>query len=105
MKNLTTLSFLFLFAANALAQSSEPHNFKPEAGYVPDAMTAIRIAISVWTPIYGEKKIASEAPYRAVLVDGFWIVEGTAPKGYKGGVAVAEISKNDATVRRITHGK
>lgn len=105
MKKLTTLLFVAFLSANALAQSSAPHDYKPSAGYVPDAATAIRIAVAVWIPIYGEKQIASEAPYRAVLRGGIWIVEGSLPKGYVGGVAVAEISKDDASVRRISHGK
>lgn len=105
MKYLAKLSLLSLLLANAFAQSPAPHNYKPAAGYVPDAATAIRIAVAVWNPIYGEKQIASEAPYRAALKDGVWIVEGSLPKGYVGGVAIAEISKDDAAVRRISHGK
>jgi hypothetical protein len=103
--NARLLALLIFPMVAVLAQPVEPHNYKPAAGYVPDAATAIRIAVTVWEPIYGEKQIASEAPFRAVLIGDVWVVEGTLPKGYKGGVAVAEISKNDATVLRISHGK
>lgn len=105
MKYLAKFSLLSLLLASAVAQGPEPHNYKPAAGYVPDAATAIRIAVAVWNPIYGEKQIASEAPYRAVLKDGVWIVEGSLPKGHIGGVAIAEISKDNAAVRRVSHGK
>ncbi|WP_205746796.1 NTF2 fold immunity protein [Duganella callida] len=99
------MTLFVVWAASALAQRSEPHNYKPEVGYVPDAATAIRIAVAVWGPIYGEKIIAAEAPFRAVLKDNVWTVEGFLPKGHVGGVAIAEISKKDATILRISHGK
>ncbi|KQV51040.1 MULTISPECIES: hypothetical protein [unclassified Duganella] len=41
MNNLLMLFFVAFLSANALAQSSEPHNYKPAAGYVPDAATAV----------------------------------------------------------------
>ena len=88
------------------AYSQPPHNFKPAQGYVPDAATAIKIAVAVWEPIYGQEKISQQKPYRAVLVNGIWIVEGTLPKQYNlGGVAVAEIAKDDGRILRVSHGK
>jgi len=45
---------------------------KPKAGFVPDEKTAIAIAVAVWTPIYGEKNIQKEKPFKAVLKDGVW---------------------------------
>jgi hypothetical protein len=73
---------------------------------VPDAKTAIRIAVAVWEPIYGEEQIAGEKPYTARLsTNGVWIVEGTLPKGYVGGVAIAEIAKEDGKILRVSHGR
>jgi hypothetical protein len=79
----------------ALAQETGPtQSYKPPSGYVPDAATAIR-TLSVWVPIYGEKKIDSEKPYVATLKSDVWTVSGTFHcKGHcVGGVALAEISK------------
>jgi hypothetical protein len=45
-------------------------------GHVPDAVTAIKIAVAVWESIYGAEHIATERPYRAALNNGVWIVEG-----------------------------
>ena len=82
----------FLVAAAALAIAkpkskveSQP-NYIPRNGYVPDAKTAIRIAVAVWSPIYGEKQIQSQKPYKAKLKNGIWFVEGSLPKGYNRGV-------------------
>src|SRR5437764_401937 len=65
-----------------------------------------RIAVAIWEPIYGEDKIASEKPYQARLdTKGVWVVEGSLPKGWLGGVAIAEIAKDDGRILRVSHGK
>ena len=89
-----------------MADESEPkHNYKPEGGYVPDEKTAVAIALAVWVPIYGEKQIRKQKPYKAELRDGIWYVSGSLKDGWVGGVAEAEIVKDDARVIRVTHGK
>jgi hypothetical protein len=80
-------------------------SYKPQDGYVPDAVTAIKIAVAVWEPIYGAAAIAEEKPYHAVLRDGVWVVEGSLPEGFAGGVAIAEIAKDDGRILRVDHGK
>src|SRR6266478_2406301 len=98
--------FVALAAAVAFAAETAKHNFKPKDGYVPDAKTAIRIAVAVWEPIYGEEQIAREKPYTARLsTNSVWIVEGSLPKAYVGGVAVAEIAKEDGKILKVSHGQ
>jgi hypothetical protein len=81
----------------------------PKNGYVPDQQTAIRIAEAVGIPIYGIEQIEREKPFVAELKNGIWIVSGTLhgdPGSIpKGGVAKIEISKRDARVLRVSHGK
>ncbi|PYK37379.1 MAG: hypothetical protein DME49_12060 [Verrucomicrobia bacterium] len=86
--------FLAMVCGLTLAAAAEPkHTYMPPAGYVPDEATAIKIAVAVWEPIYGAKLIASEKPFRAALHNGVWTV------------AVAEISKKDGTILRVSHSK
>lgn len=90
--------------------TEKPHSYVPSAGFVPDKPTAIRIAVAVWIPIYGAKHIQGETPYHATLKNGVWTVEGSLPKPPKGyiavgGVAIAEISKQDGRILRISHGR
>ena len=73
-------------------------------GYVPDAESAIKIAVTVWEPLYG-KEIASERPFHATLRGDVWYVRGSLPRGLAGGVAEADIGRSDAKVLRIMHGK
>ncbi|MBB6341948.1 hypothetical protein HNP49_002116 [Pseudomonas fluvialis] len=85
--------------------SDAKHTVTPENGLVPDAQTAISIAVAVWTPIYGEATIEDEQPYTATLSNGVWTVEGSLPKGWKGGVAIVEISQENGAILRVSHGK
>src|SRR6185312_12438317 len=87
------------------AQDANPHAFVPPNGFVPDSLTAVRVAVALWTPIYGEKQIASEKPYHAELHGDVWTVTGQLPAGDVGGVAIAEISKRDARILRVSHGR
>ena len=45
----------------------QKHGNWPAGGYVPDALTAVKIAEAVLVPVYGEQKIASERPFKAKL--------------------------------------
>jgi hypothetical protein len=90
------------------SMASEPKvsDYRPAAGFVPDAATAIRIAVAVWEPIYGVELIATEKPYHAELHQGVWLVEGTLPAQYEdGGVATAKISKRTGEIIRVYHTK
>ncbi len=81
-------------------------NSGPQAnGVVPDGRTAIRIALAVWEPIYGDKQIEGEKPYIARLRNGVWTVKGSLPEGWVGGTAYIEINKADGKVLNVTHYK
>ena len=107
------VAFVSFSAADVLAQRiverpvklPDESTYMPPAGYVPDAATAIKIAIAVWEPIYGRKQIRRQRPIVATLRGGVWLVRGSLPRGAVGGVAEADISKRDGRVSRIIHGK
>lgn len=101
----TILIGLALSLSSAGSLCAQEPNYRPPQGLVPDADTAIAIAVAVWTPIYGKEQIASEKPYKATLANGKWTVTGSLPKGWKGGVALAVITKSDGQVLRVIHGK
>lgn len=107
MKPSLLLSCVFYFVTAVLFAADEPkHNAMPRTvGVVPNEATAIKIAVAVWEPIYGADKIAGEKPFHATLTEGVWTVQGSLPKGWVGGVALAEISKADGRILRISHGK
>lgn len=87
--------------------------------YVPDEKTAILIAEAIWLPIYGEDLIENK-PFRGTLEnDSIWHVFGSLPSPkisidingdslitiVQAGVPEIWISKFDARVLKVTHGK
>jgi hypothetical protein len=64
-----------------------------------------KIAVAVWEPIYGAAQLAREKPYHATLRDGVWTVTGSLPERTLGDVAIAEISKQDGRILRVSHFK
>ncbi|GJG88790.1 hypothetical protein tb265_39710 [Gemmatimonadetes bacterium T265] len=105
----TLLGAAGAFALTGAARQPGP-GYTPPDGFVPDSATAVRVAVAVWTPIYGAATIAGERPYHARLRGGIWTVEGSLPRAQpgtvvSGGVALAEIAKRDARVLRVTHGR
>jgi hypothetical protein len=106
MKTTCLAACLLGLLAPLLTAADEPkHNAMPKAGVIPDEATAIKVAVAAWEPIYGVEPIAKEKPYHATLANGVWTVMGSLPKGRVGGVVLAEISKADGRVLRISHGK
>jgi hypothetical protein len=106
MKMKSISSMLLVLALVCEGGGPAPEDgYVPDEGFVPNKDVAIKIAVAVWEPIYGAEKIAQEKPYRATLADGVWTVEGSLPRGMKGGVALAKISKEDGRILRVTHGK
>lgn len=96
--------------AAAIGQSEPAHSYTPDNGFVPDSLTAVRIAVAVWAPIYGEAAIRKEEPFHASLKNDIWTVTGflpAPPPGMEsvGGVALAEIAKKDGRIIRVSHGK
>jgi hypothetical protein len=85
--------------------AARPAGYAPPNGLVPDADTAIRIAVAVWDPIYGADKIAGEKPYVAKVDGDTGTVTGSLLKGMAGGVAEAHINKQDGRIQYVSHGE
>jgi hypothetical protein len=85
--------------------STEDTNYIPDDGFVPDEKTAIKIAKSVWIPIYGAKHlIVSKYKYRVRLVDDkIWVIEGVSRWGKHGGGPFIKIDKERSTILEISH--
>lgn len=104
-------SFMLINIPVGLAEESQRHSVIPKEGFVPDQNTAVQIAVAILGPIYGEEQIEKEKPFNATLKNEIWRVEGSLPKSLfengivLGGVAMVEISKKDARILWVSHGK
>ena len=108
MRSMIALVVLLLLPRLCNAQKASPKGWVPPHGFVPDSATAVRIAVAVWIPIYGERLIMSEQPFVATLKNGVWSVTGSLPhvpdSTYQvGGTAVARIAQRDARILLVVH--
>ena len=79
---LTSTLFVLVLAPNfASAQQPTANAYVPPSGFVPDSATAVRVAVAVWTPIYGDGDVILKHPVSATLSDGVWTVTGSVPGG------------------------
>jgi hypothetical protein len=108
MRRLAVVLALLALPAVALGQGDTVASSIPLRGFVPDSATAIRIAVAVWIPIYGEKGVMAVQPFVAQLAGGIWTVTGTLPPGpngipLRGGTPLARISQRDGRILLVAH--
>ncbi len=113
----TSLLVLLLVPRLAGSQVSHSASAAPLHGFVPDSATAVRVAVAVWIPLYGEQAVMDRQPFVAKLEDSVWTVTGTplpqlSPTIVLNGVAVAggavvpiaKIAQSNARVLEVFQG-
>jgi NTF2 fold immunity protein len=113
MRLATILSSLLLVPCLAGAQQpTRPAKVSPQ-GFVPDSATAVRIAVAVWIPLYGESTIMAQQPITAKLQDSVWTVTGRlVPSAspvfvidgnvVSGSALAAKISQRDGRILQVS---
>jgi hypothetical protein len=69
-----------------------------KTGWVPDDITAMRIAEAVWLPVYGHETVDAQKPFSAILENDVWTVKGSPPANDASGALTALISKIDGRI-------
>ncbi|MFZ2783710.1 MAG: NTF2 fold immunity protein [Sediminibacterium sp.] len=72
---------------------------------IKDSATAVAIAEPILFNAFGRSEILNERPYEVYLIDGYWYLSGTIPKGWKGGGFEIIFSAKDGQIKRLTHYK
>lgn len=88
---------------NALADKSGKQILVDKV--IPDKQSAIAVAEPILFKIYGNDQILGEKPYNINLIDGYWLLSGSLPQGYKGGTFLIILSEKNGRVIKLTHGK
>jgi len=105
MRKPSLMGALLLAGITTAAQQPGARGVLPPRGFVPDTITAVRVAEAILAPIYGEQQIAREKPFKATLNEGTWAVRGTLAAGRVGGVATVKIAKQDGRILFVWHSK
>ena len=78
---------------------------QPEVKKLTKLEDLVNVAEEVLFPIYGEEHIKGEQPYRIKKYKEKWIVTGSLPEGYDGGVFEMVINAENSQVESLIHGK
>ena len=72
---------------------------------IKDDEMAIKVVEPILFGRYGQEVIELQKPYKVYKIDQYYVINGTLPKGYIGGVFVIIIDEKNARVLDITHYK
>lgn len=72
---------------------------------ISDASLAIAMVEPLLFKIYGQQQIVSERPYETHLIDDYWYLSGTIPKGWNGGGFEVIMSAKSGEIISVTHYK
>ena len=72
---------------------------------IPKKENATNYAEIILFELYGKEKIESEKPYQIHLINDYWIITGTLPKGMRGGVFELVFDSFNGKVLILEHGK
>lgn len=90
---------------SALTDKSQHNVIDNKTVIIKDSLTAINIVEPILFSIYGKDNITKQRPYEIYLINNYWVINGTLPKGYLGGTFLIIIDSRDCKIIRITHGK
>jgi len=88
------IAAIFALATIAYSQTGQAPSFRPKEGFVPNAETAVKVGEAVLMPVYGEKTIVGERPFKATLQGDVWRVEGTL---HCDGTTRRDLSRRDSS--------
>jgi hypothetical protein len=72
---------------------------------IPKKENAINYAENILFELYGKENIINEKPYQIHLINDYWIMTGTLPKGMRGGVFELVFDSWNGKVLILEHGK
>jgi len=72
---------------------------------LPDSIIAMQVAEPILFRTYGKKNILPQRPYEVYLIDQYWVIQGTLPRGSKGGTFLLILDARNSRVIELTHDK
>jgi len=95
----------FSYKGKEVAALASAGSYLPKAGMVASARTAALMAEAVAEGIWGVQTIRNERPCEVTDTAAHWIVRGSLPEGFEGGVFEVVIQKRDGTIVSVSHGE
>ncbi|OGS69964.1 MAG: hypothetical protein A3F91_11570 [Flavobacteria bacterium RIFCSPLOWO2_12_FULL_35_11] len=76
-----------------------------ESPLIPKKENAINYAENILFELYGKENIIKEKPYQIHLINDYWIITGTLPKDWVGGVFEMVFDSWNGKILILEHGK
>lgn len=90
---------------SALTDTTQHNVINSKYTVLDNKEKAVRFAEHILFDIYGKTQIQRQKPYTIYNIDGYWIINGTLPKGWVGGTFLIIINSHNCQIVRLTHGK
>ncbi|WP_298321353.1 NTF2 fold immunity protein [uncultured Aquimarina sp.] len=88
-----------------LALKNNADRTKMNEKLIPKKAGAIKYAELILFEKYKKENIEFQKPYQVYLIDDYWVIFGTLPKNYKGGVFSIVFDSWNGKIMRLTHSK
>jgi hypothetical protein len=72
---------------------------------LPDTAAVLQAIEPLLFKVYRKKNIEQERPYEIHLIGHHWVINGTLPFGYAGGVFLIVIDARNSQVLELIHGQ
>jgi hypothetical protein len=89
----------------ALSKKSGHNVIDQKNSIIKDTLTAIHIAENILFSYYDKTSIINQQPYEIHHINNYWVIFGTLPKSYKGGVFLIILDDRNSEIIKLTHGK
>ncbi len=89
----------------ALSDTTIHNLIYPNSIIIKDKETIIKMVEPLLFATYTRENIMKQRPYKAYLVDKYWVISGTLPNGYLGGNFLIIVDATNSKIIRLTHGK
>ncbi len=87
------------------ALKNKPERKIMESPLIPKKENAINYAENILFELYGKENIEAEKPYQIHLINDYWVMTGTLPKGMLGGVFELVFDSWNGKILILVHGK
>ncbi|MES2775458.1 MAG: NTF2 fold immunity protein [Bacteroidota bacterium] len=89
----------------ALSDTTIHNVVNPQVLILKDKEAALNVIEPILFGIYSKGNIIKQRPYEVYMIDNYWVISGTLPKGYKGGCFLIIVDATNSKIVRLTHGK
>ena len=72
---------------------------------LPDTSAALDAIEPLLFSTYRKKSIEQQKPYDLHLIGNYWVISGTLPWGYAGGVFIIVVDARNSRVLELIHGQ